>query len=143
MGAVITVAVALELGMPVLGAGAVSAGTVAAGCSGATGDTAALVSAIDTANEITGTTTIELVPGCLYNVTSVDNNWYGPNGLPPIANVITIDGNGATISRSLSAPAFRLFFVGADPTDANTKNYVSPGPGILTLNDVTLEGGLA
>jgi len=46
IGAVIAVAAALELGMPVLGAGAVSAGTVTAGCSGATGGTAALVSAI-------------------------------------------------------------------------------------------------
>jgi len=75
VGAIITVAAALELGMPVLGAG-----TVTAGCSGATGDTAALVSAIDQADQTTGTTTIELVAGCLYNVSAVDNNWYGPNG---------------------------------------------------------------
>ena len=143
IGAVIAVAAALELGMPVLGAGAVSAGTVTAGCSGATGDTAALVSAIDQADETTGLTTIELVAGCLYNVTGVNNDWYGPNGLPPIANGITIDGNGATISRSLSGPDFRLFFVGANPNDTSTKNYVSPGPGTLALNDVTLEGGLA
>jgi hypothetical protein len=143
IGAVIAVAAALELGMPVLGAGAVSAGTVTAGCSGATGDTAALASAIDQADESTGLTTIELVAGCLYDVTGVNNDWYGPNGLPPIANGITIDGNGATISRSLSGPDLRLFFVGANPNDTSTKNYVSPGPGTLTLNDVTLEGGLA
>ena len=65
IGAVIAVAAALELGMPVLGAGAVSAGTVTAGCSGATGDTTALASAIDQADETTGLTTIEVVAGCL------------------------------------------------------------------------------
>jgi hypothetical protein len=43
-----------------------------------------------------------------------------------------------------SRPGVRyLFFVGANPNDTSTKNYVSPGPGTLALNDVTLEGGLA
>jgi hypothetical protein len=27
-----------------------------------------------------------------------DNNWYGPNGLPAIANNITINGNGSSFS---------------------------------------------
>ena len=51
-----------------------------------------------------GADVIELAPGCTYTLTAVDNYWYGPNGLPPIASEITIEGNGATIARSATAP---------------------------------------
>ncbi|HLW79064.1 MAG TPA: hypothetical protein VKU44_05630, partial [Terriglobia bacterium] len=65
---------------------------------------------------------------------AVDNYLYGPDGLSPIASSITITGNGHTISRSPSAPPFRFF-------------YVSGGwelcAGSLTLQDLTLSGGLA
>ncbi|HVT58942.1 MAG TPA: Ig domain-containing protein [Thermoanaerobaculia bacterium] len=70
------------------------------------------------------------------NLSAVDNYLYGPNGLPPVASTITIVGNGHTISRSSSpgTPPFRLF-------------YVSGGwevcAGILTLDSLTLSGGLA
>ena len=33
-----------------------------------------------------------------YTMTSVDNYWYGPNALPPIATNIIIEGNGATLA---------------------------------------------
>src|SRR5690606_11259243 len=38
---------------------------------------------------------------------------------------------------------YRLFFVGADPADPETLDYASPGPGRLTLIELTLRGGLA
>ena len=130
----------------VLSGGSASAATFTAACSGTTGDPASLVTAINDANNATGSNTVQLGAGCTYTLTAPDNNgnsWYGPNGLPAIASDITIEGNGATITRPASAPSFRLFFVGADPTSANTASYVSPGAGRLTLEDVTLSGGLA
>jgi hypothetical protein len=114
-----------------------------AGCSGGTGDVASLATAINTANALGGANTVLLGRGCTYMLTTIDNYWYGPNGLPPIASNITIEGNGATIARSFGAPRFRLFFVGADPTSPSTSNYVSPGAGALTLRDLTLTGGWA
>ena len=56
---------------------------------------------------------------------------YGHTGLPPVTGQIVVQGNGAVIERSAAAgtPAFRLFYVGP--------------AGDLTLQDVTLRGGLA
>jgi hypothetical protein len=129
------VAVALQ-------AGTAGAATFTAACTGSTGDPASLASAITEANIKTGADTVALGSGCTYALTTVDNHWYGPDGLPPIASAITIEGNGATIARKASAP-FRLFFVGADPENPNTFEYVSPGPGKLTLRNLTLSGGFA
>ncbi len=123
--------------------GVADGATFTAGCAGSTGDVASLVAAINAANAAAGADTVQLGGGCTYTLTAVDNNWYGPTGLPAIASDITIEGNGATIARSLVAPRFRLFFVGADPANLQTSNYVSPGPGRLTLRDLTLAGGLA
>jgi hypothetical protein len=115
--------------------------TLNAPCAQAPGS---LVKAIDEANETPATVdTIALEPGCVYTLTSANNFWYGPNGLPAIASAITIEGNGATIARGGEAPPFRLFFVGADPAAAATEGYVSPGAGSLTLRDLVLSGGLA
>ena len=119
------------------------AAPLTAACSGTTGDTASLVSAINDANAAAGADSVLLGAGCLYRLTGVDNNWYGPNGLPPIASDITIEGNGATIARDATAPKFRLFFVGANPMGARAHRTTSAGPGVLTLRNVTLEGGLA
>jgi hypothetical protein len=97
------------------------------------GDVAGLIADINAANQAGGSNTINLSPG-VYDLTNVDNFWYGPNGLPPIFNNLTIHGNGATIQRDSSATPFRLF-------------YVSGGlelpAGSLTMDNVTLEGGLA
>ena len=117
--------------------------TFKAACSGTTGDVPSLIAAVGSANASPGPDTVALAPGCKYALSVVNNNWYGPNGLPAIASDITIEGNGSTISRSAAAPTFRLFFVGADPLSAGTNNYVSPGPGVLTLRNVTLTDGLA
>jgi hypothetical protein len=126
-----------------VGATGASAATLTAACSGTTGDPVSLVDAIAAANASGGSNVVALGRGCVYTLTTVNNNWYGPNGLPPIASDITIEGNGATIQRAAGAPNFRLFFVGADPLNANTLNYVTPGAGSLTLRNVMLAGGLA
>ena len=122
--------------------GAAQAEKFTAACSGTTGDPASLVTAFESANALSGDDTVELGQGCTYTFTVPHNNWYGPNGLPAIASGITVEGHGATIYRPPGL-AFRFFFVGADATSAATDSYVSPGPGRLTLRNLTLEGGLA
>ncbi len=115
-------------------------------------DPVALKTAILDANNTPDLTIIELAPGCTYTYTGAyasagDNydSWYGPAALPAIASPITIVGNGATIQRvaDIATPPFRLIFVGADAAAADTLAYATPGPGTLTLEDLTLQGGLA
>jgi hypothetical protein len=127
----------------ILGDGAAQARTFTVPCSGTTGDVASLVTDIGTANSVGGSNTIVLGAGCIYTLTGVDNNWYGPNGLPVIASNLTIEGNGSTIARAASAAKFRLLVVGADPASPSTINYSSPGAGNLTVRDVTLSDGFA
>jgi hypothetical protein len=91
-----------------------------------------LVTAINNANATPATTdTIELAQGCLYELDQIAYPISGDNGLPPIKSPIIINGNEAKIHRSLGnqQPHFRLF-------------YISPS-GDLTLNDLTLSGGIA
>ena len=102
-----------------------------------------LKSAIRRANNAGGPDVIRLARGCTYRLGNPDNGWYGQTGLPPIASDITIEGNGATITRDGMAPRQRFFFVGANPAAAATKDYVTPGAGKLTLRNVTLRGGQA
>jgi hypothetical protein len=132
----------LVLGVLVVRVGTSSAATFTAACSGTIGDPTSLVAAIDSANAAGGANVVQLGAGCTYTLTAVNNNWYGPNGLPAIASDVTIAGNGATIARSSapSTPPFRFFFVGANSL---VNHWVSPGAGDLTLNNVTLTGGLA
>ena len=80
---------------------------------------------------------ITLPAGSTVTLTEVDNRWYGPNGLPPIAGNITIDGQGSTIARDPMAPNFRFFLV---PRQKLTDGLVD---GALTLKHLTLSGGLA
>jgi hypothetical protein len=136
--------VALGL-IPLVAAASARAQTFTTTCTGTTGDPHSLVLAIGFANLTGGSNVVQLGAGCTYTLTAPNNYWYGPDGLPAITSNITIAGNGATIARSQAAgtPPFRLFFVGADPAGATTKNYVSPGAGVLTLQDVTVTGGLA
>lgn len=114
-----------------LGQGPALAATLTVPCTDGVGDTAALIQAINTANNGTtnpGADTIELGASCVHTLTTVNNTTYGPNGLPLISSVITIQGNGSTIMRASGASAFRLF--------------VLNGLGDLTLQDTTLSGGL-
>jgi CSLREA domain-containing protein len=76
-----------------------------------------------------GADTIVLAAGATYTLNARDNTEYGFNGLPAITSEITIEGNGATITRSGSAPTFRLFYI------AITGN--------LTLRNMVLSNGNA
>ncbi len=70
--------------------------------------------------------------------TSVQNqNWYGPDALPAITSNIAIEGNGATLR--ISGTDMRFFYVSGGPT--YTGGALAEGS--LTLNDLTLEGGIA
>jgi len=99
------------------------------------GDVNGLITDINTANTDGQSNTINLTAS-VYDLTTVNNYWYGPNGLPAISSNLTIHGNGATIQRDTASitPDFRLF-------------YVSGGlelpAGSLTMDDLTLKGGLA
>jgi hypothetical protein len=106
---------------------------------------AALIIAINNADAGTGSRSLTLAKGCIYKLTKVNNYWYGPTGLPPISTSIAIQGNAATIERNVSTglPPFRFFFVGANPNSAATLNWSTPGPGSLTLTDLSLVGGEA
>ncbi|EDY86171.1 outer membrane autotransporter barrel [gamma proteobacterium HTCC5015] len=86
-----------------------------------------LVEAMRLAGSCLGSTpnVIELQSNTTYTVNAVDNYWYGPNALPPVNGVLTIIGNGATIE--ISGAEMRHFYVS----------------GRLTLQDVTLKGGIA
>ncbi len=96
---------------------------------------AALIAAITTANGAGGGT-LNLATGCTYTLTAVNNSTTIPmlgvsaNGLPVVTKPITITGQNATITRSTTAPDFRLFEVDG------------PG-GNLTLNGIGLTEGNA
>jgi hypothetical protein len=116
--------------------------TLTAACSATDGTVgpANLIAAVTQANTETGDT-IVLDEGCLYTFTQKQNDWYGPNALPPIQSTMTIEGNGATLVAShtgdptpATADAFRFFYVSG--------GWESP-PGALTLHDLTLRGGYA
>lgn len=106
---------------------AASAQTFAADCPNGLGDAGSLVSAVIAANATPGPDTIALGSGCVYRFAKKDNNWCGPNALPPIESDITIDGHGAAIARDPTGPSFRLFFVGADPAARTPLATSRPG----------------
>ncbi|MEI6045491.1 MAG: choice-of-anchor Q domain-containing protein [Chloroflexota bacterium] len=94
--------------------------------------TAQLLLDIAAANTAGGANTINLAAGCTYTLTVVDNTLTvglgtSGNGLPAITSQLTINGNGATITRSNTAPNFRIFYVQAG--------------GTLTINNLTISGG--
>jgi hypothetical protein len=106
-----------------------------------TGTVGGLVWAINQADANGQDNAIKLAARSTYDLTAVDNFWYGPTGLPAISDLngggthsLTIEGSGATVQRNTSAPAFRLF-------------YVSDGlelpAGHLVLDNLTLTGGRA
>ncbi len=93
------------------------------------GDTAALIRAIDNANNSRGSDIIRLAPG-RYEVTAIHNTTHGKNGLPVIASEITIEGDGSTntvIIRSPDIEELGLFRVARQ--------------GHLTLKRLTLQDG--
>ena len=88
---------------------------------------ASLVSAITGANT-SGGGILTLAGGCTYTLTATNNSADGGTGLPVVKTNITIQGNGATITRSGSV-AFHLLDVAS--------------AGRLTLSSLTLTNGLA
>ena len=70
-----------------------------------------------------------------YQLRDVDNNWYGPNGLPAITSNVTIQGHGASIERE-GDTNFRFFYI------ASTK-FGGASDGTLTLQNLTLKNGFA
>jgi hypothetical protein len=98
-----------------------AAATVTVAC-----DPAALVTAINNANAAVGSSTLSLASGCVYDLLTANTPG---DGLPVIANIITIQGNGATITRDNAAPNFRILEVG--------------GNGNLTMDHVTISHGKA
>jgi uncharacterized repeat protein (TIGR01451 family) len=104
--------------------------------------------AICVANNLPGPAVIVLSPAT-YTLSEADNYWYGPNGLPPIGNDITIEGNGAVIRRN---PAnsdtqlnerFRFFFVSRRTLTDGIAIRDGADRAQLTLRNLTLRNGLA
>ncbi|MBE9146800.1 DUF4347 domain-containing protein, partial [Planktothrix mougeotii] len=97
-----------------------------------------LKTAINKANTTPEDDVINLTKA-VYSLTTVDNNTSDgfasdANGLPTPTDItvggkLTLNGNGAMIERSPTAPAFRFFYV---PSNSN-----------LTLNDLTFRNGEA
>lgn len=102
-----------------------------------------LPEAIIAANNTAGADTIVLGANT-YTISSPNNYWYGPTGLPPITSDIVIEGNGAIIERSSAGgtPNFRLFFV-MGPFHTGGTGKVAVSTGNLTLRNLTLRNGLA
>jgi hypothetical protein len=102
------------------------------------GDTATLIADMQTANANGDPSNVINLTNSNYIIKSANNNDYGPNGLPAVENNLTIHGNGATIERFVQAgfltPDFRLFYVPGGGLF---------GSGSLTIDNVTLENGLA
>jgi uncharacterized repeat protein (TIGR01451 family) len=77
-----------------------------------------------------------------YTLTSPDNYWYGPNGLPPIGDDITIEGNGALIERAGSL-SLRFFFVSRKTLTDGINVVGGADRARLVLRDLTLRNGRA
>jgi hypothetical protein len=123
----------------VLALSVVVAPAPAAAASITVGNGCTLADAITAANTDTATggcaagsgdDTIVLEAGATYTLTAVAdiNGFLGPSGLPAITTTMTIQGNGATIQRDPTAPAFRL---------------IRLDTGSLTITNLTLTGGVA
>lgn len=121
-------------------------------------DIAGLIAAINTANSNGEADTITLANNCTYTLATADNSANGPSGLPAIAvdsgNLLTINGNGATLTRG-TGTNFRFFYIlsGANLALQNlsltTGNPgANPGgaifnQGTLSLVQVTIQGNTA
>ncbi len=77
-----------------------------------------------------------------YTLTSPDNYWYGPNGLPPIGDDITIEGNGAVVQRTGSL-SLRFFFISRKTLTDGINVVGGADRARLVLRDLTLRNGRA
>ncbi|MEO8393739.1 MAG: hypothetical protein ABI700_12180 [Chloroflexota bacterium] len=89
-------------------------------------DVTALISAINSASS---GDRLDLATGCTYTLTVVDNLTLGTTGLLVISTTLTINGHGATITRSSvgGTPDFRIFALASG--------------GDLTLDSLTVSNG--
>lgn len=85
-------------------------------------------------------------------LTTVDNYWYGPNALPPVASEMTIVGFGRVTTikavhvgdpAPLTANAFRFFYVSGGLSGEIANGSAVPALGKLTLRNLVLQGGYA
>ncbi|MCA8935443.1 MAG: hypothetical protein KDB68_04490 [Planctomycetes bacterium] len=113
---------AILLGALALLAGSLSAANINVNA----GDTAGLINAINNANANSGADTIVLT-NSTYSLSTALDFTYGPTALPAITSDISIEGNGAMITRGTGS--FRFF-------------YVAPS-GTLSLTNLTINNGLA
>ena len=90
-------------------------------------DVTGLISAINSANANGEADTINLTSSSPYTLNTMNNITHGANGLPLVTSEITINGNGATITRDASAPTFRFF-------------EITPA-GNLLLDNITITNG--
>jgi hypothetical protein len=118
------------------------------------GDTTSLINAINQGDALQGGATINLLvdpttgkPGTfdltqvyISSTGGVNGFWFGEEGLPPITNNITINGNGSIIQRDpAAAQNFRILFISGGNAESGTIPAMTPGT--LTLNDLTLQNG--
>lgn len=117
----------LTLALGLLFAAAAGATTFTVSCGEVTGPDG-LDAAITAADAARGRSTIDL-QGCIYTIAAAaaPSDPAGPDGLPMITGALTIDGDGATILRSDSAPHFRIM-------------DVTSGASVV-LNGLTISGG--
>ena len=93
------------------------------------GDVTGLIAAINTANQNGQENTINLEPGT-YTLTTINNEDFGPSGLPSIIGEININGGNAKatiIERDENAPGFRIIHI--------------EDSGKLSINGLTIKGG--
>ena len=131
----------------------------------AAGDVSDLIMSITCANATVSSDVINLTAnsGNPYTLTAVNNSdgGIGNNGLPAIQSAaasgsLTINGDGATLTRDGSAPNFRLFYLssGADLTldnltlsngslSSNEGGAIYNNGGTLTVTNSTLSGNTA
>ncbi len=151
--------IALLLGLIVLlgsngGTAAIQAADpILVACTDGVGDVAALIAAVEEANNDPDKDTIRLGENCTYTlVAPFPGNT--THGLVLIENdEVVLQGNGATIERDGQAPPFRLLYVEANvrltannltlrggslPTEGGGAIYTNPG-GSLTLSRVNIE----
>jgi hypothetical protein len=120
------------------------------------GDVPGLTAALGTANKNGEPDTVNLAPGATYTLTapSRPGGGYGLTVLADGGQLLTVNGNGATITRAAGSPDFGILEVsgavvtlsGLTLTNGNNPTFEGGGiynAGTLTLSNSTLSGNSA
>lgn len=139
-----------------LGGGPATAAVFDVPCTAGVGDNAALIQAINDANNETtnpGPDTINLGTSCTHTLVGPENGADGGTGLPVITSEMTIDGNGSTITRPPMPPNFRMFNIAVGGNLTLQETTITRGDqflgggllnrGTLALTECTVSGNLA